>query len=118
GGESGSARDPVWFGLPQRGQPPPPDPGPTDRPMILASTGGGEGWVSASEPRFARVWDAGTGKEVAALKKAKAPGALFNAGWKPTAAAFSKKGQVAIGFTDKVVGIWDAAANNETEKKL
>jgi WD40 repeat protein len=112
-----SNQDKVWFGLPQTGQPPPADAWLAYRPMILAGApGGGEGYVTADETRFARVWDAETGKELAAFKKAKAPGALFNGGWKPTAAAFSPDGtKVAIGFSDKVAGIWDAAANDSPE---
>jgi WD40 repeat protein len=75
---------------------------------------GGEGTLTGSgEDKLARIWDADTGREIAALTHAR-PGYHLE----PTAAAFSPDGRrLVIAFADRVAAVWDAAAGGN-EKTL
>jgi WD40 repeat protein len=73
--------------------------------------------IGADAP-IARLWDATTGKERFALRKARTGLLSLGKVWFPTAAAFSPDGRhVAVAFTDNVAGLWDTRAGG-TERIL
>jgi WD40 repeat protein len=85
------------------------DPGPQTRQPKFTNTSHADGSLNVvAEAKLACVWDADTGKELAAFDK-KAPGAfVFGHVWFSSTAAFSPDGQqIVIGFTDKVAALWD-----------
>jgi WD40 repeat protein len=73
--------------------------------------------IGADAP-VARLWDAATGKEKLALRKARAGLPALAKMWFPITAAFSPDGRhLAIGFSDNVAAIWDARTGG-TERVL
>ncbi|MEO2089549.1 MAG: hypothetical protein ABGY75_08655 [Gemmataceae bacterium] len=98
------------------GQPPALDPGPTDRPAKVGqNVANGSGSLSGGgEEKLARVWDADTGKLIAALTKSRPAATTFGTRWDPTAGTFSPDGKrVAVAFGNSIAAVWDAAGGEE-----
>src|SRR5262245_39307531 len=93
------------------------DPGITDRPYrAQSSTSGGGGFSTTQrgDNPFARLWDIDTGKQVGELVLSTARGQLCFFWNRPTAVSFSPDGQrIAVGFSDDLVGVWDATGGQE-----
>jgi eukaryotic-like serine/threonine-protein kinase len=98
-----------WKEFEKAPNPPKFDPGPTERPIRFVNIVGKQsGSASAGDSFAARVWDAATGKQVAGLRRKRTAAQLFH-NWTVTQGRFSPDGkQVALAFTDKFAGVWDA----------
>jgi WD40 repeat protein/serine/threonine protein kinase len=94
------------------------DPGPQTRPYRReGSSSGSSGFGGEPEQSFARLWDAETGGQVAALTIARRTLASpFDA---PQTAMFSPDGKrVAVGFQQDLIGVWDVDAGGEPVQVL
>ncbi len=96
------------------------DPGPINRPAGAGhGLGGGTAWQTGGETKLARVWDADTGKPIAALTKSRPAATTFGTRWESSAGAFSPDGKrVAVAFGNSVAAVWDAAAGGEEKFTL
>src|SRR5205823_10530361 len=95
------------------------DPGVTDRTGHVGLSGSMQASVNALGAKYqARLWDAGSGKELVRFSKAP-PGLLkFGRVWHPTTATFSPDGkQVAIAFAENDAAVWDTAGG-ESERSV